>query len=327
MLSPLLATLLFFAPGPQNFDGLKLHVLEAPKEPVTQGPVKTWEGNYTNTSFGKAVVVLTYSVAVTDLKAIPQNITEDQILSLHERNARMNKKLAAQNLRRVEGKIGEHKLLLLSGSVLAPTSIGTSSPSYWLSFAFTAGDKVYEYSQVSLYETNHTPALGYAAEMILTEDGKESKVSGLPKESKGDYTIAGLPFILSSPELLAPSTVAPNEPAFGGQYTALDVKVNGATFWYKVREVKPDEKRTDSQLFRDLVQPPIPIGAIPEDQFVVKDGSGTLETPYKLANQDYLATLRFEREGNWVAVLVGYAPKGKETGLKETMLRRIKPKP
>jgi hypothetical protein len=327
MLSPLLAALLFFAPGPQNFDGLKLHVLEAPREPVIQGPAKTWEGNYTNNSFGKDVVVLTYTVAVTDLKAIPQKVTEDQILALHERNARANKKLAAHNLRRIEGKIGGHKLLLLSGTVLAPTSGGSPIGSYWLSFAFTPGDKVYEYSQVSLYETNHTPALGYAAEMILTEEGKESKVTGLPKESKGDYTIAGLPFVLTSPELLAPSTVSPNEPAFGGQYTALDVKIGGSTFWYKVREVEPEEKRTDSQLFRDLVQPPIPAGAIPENQFVVKDGSGTLETPYKLANQDYVATLRFEREGKWVAVLVGYAPKGKETGLKETTLRRITPKP
>jgi hypothetical protein len=326
MLSPLLAALLFFAPGPQNFDGLKLHVPEAPRDPVVKGAVKTWEGNYTTTSQEKAVI-LTYSVAVTDLKALPQKPTEDQVLALHERSARANKKLAAQSLRRIEGKIGEHKLLLLSGTALAPTRTGTAAGSYWLSFAFTTGDKVYEYFQVSFYETNHTPTLGYAAEMTLTEDSKESKVTGLSKESNGDYTIAGLPFIVSTPVLLAPSTVSPHEPAFGGQYTALHVNIFDPTVWYKVREVKPEETRTDSQLFRDLVRPPLPAGAIPEDQFAVKDGSGTLETAYKSGDKDYVAYLRFEREGKWVAVLVSYAPKGREKGLKDTAVRRIKAGP
>jgi len=141
MFSSLLAALLFFAPISQNFDGLKLQVLDAPMEPVTQGPAKTWEGTHTNTQFGKEVVVLNYSLTVTDLKALPQKPTEDQVLLLHERNARTNMKLAAQNFRRSVGKIGDHKLLLLSGTVMAPVGGGGATNSHWLSFAFTAGEK------------------------------------------------------------------------------------------------------------------------------------------------------------------------------------------
>jgi len=160
--------------------------------------------------------------------------------------------------------------------------------------------------------------------MTLTEEGKELKVTGTPTDLKGDYTIGGIPFVLTTPDTPYVQPGQANEPLFGAQYTALMVHLSTPSYWYKVREVKPEDKRTDSQLFRDLVQPTIPAGAIPEEQFAVKDGSGTVEAKYQDKGKEYVSYLRFERAGKWVAVLIGYSPAGKDFGLKNTNLSRDK---
>ena len=325
MYSSLLAALLFLAPGAQDFDGLKLEVLAPAQPPAAQGNVKSWEGVLTNTVGGQETQVAVYNVGITDVKALNPKPTEDQVLQFHERKARTSQTVAAQNFRTVYGKIGSHKLLLLSGSALTPNN-GQPANSFWVSCAFLVGDKVYEFSQVSLNEAPARECLRRIAQMTLLEDGKPSTVTGIPLNGAGDYTISGIPFVLTVPSTPFVSTTVQPDPAFGAQYTAvISTALSQAAHTYLVRKLNEDEKRTDSRLFRDLVDEAVPEVELPEAKFVVKEGSGTLKVSFERGGKKYDGILRFEREGPWVAVLVSAGLKELKEGVKGADIRRLKP--
>jgi hypothetical protein len=325
MYASLLAALLFLAPSVQDFDGLKLEVPAPPQPPAVQGNVKSWEGVLTNVVSGQETQVAVYNVGITDLKALSPKPTEDQLLQFHERKARTGQTVVAQNFRTTYGKIGTHKLLVLSGSALAPSGGGQPANSFWVSCAFMAGDKAYEFSQVSLKEGDYLQCLRRIATMTLVEDGKPVQVTGTPLAGSGEYTITGIPFVLTAPATPYVSTAAPADPAFGPQYTAvISTRLSEPAHTYLVRKLTGEEKRTDTQLFRDLVTQTVPEVELPESKFVVKDGSGTLKVSFERAGKQYEGLVRFEREGAWVAVLVSAGLKPKSGGITGAEVRRVK---
>ena len=325
MYASLLAALLFLAPAAQDFDGLKLEVLTPAQPPTAQGNVKSWEGALTTTKDGQESQVAVYNVGITDLKALTPKPTEDQVLQFHERKARTGQTVVAQNFRTSYGKIGTHKLLVLSGSALAPKN-GQSVSSFWVSCAFMAGDKAYEFSQVSLDAKNATECLRRIAEMTLLEEGKPVAVTGTPLGGAGDYTISGIPFVLTTPAMPFVSTSIQPDPSFGPQYTAaISAGPNQPAHVYLVRKLNDDDKRTDAQLFRELVDQAVPEVELPEAKFVVKEGSGTLKVSFDRSEKRYEGVLRFEREGPWVAVLVSTGSKETKGGIKGADIRRLKP--
>jgi hypothetical protein len=211
----------------------------------------------------------------------------------------------------------------MCGSLLTLDAAGRPTNAYWVSCAFLAGDKGYEFFQVSGSEFSTEDALTRISEMSIAEGGTALKISDAPKDFKGEYRINGLPFGLTTGIMPFVSTVTPNDPTFGGQYTAVMTRVRRPTHLYKVREVKPDDKRTDAELFRTLVGQTADVTNVPLEKFVVTDGSGTVEFEYKKAGEDLVGYMRFERVGKWVAVLVGYAEKTQNAGLKDTTLQRV----
>lgn len=322
--SLLAATLLLQTSTPADFDGLKLKLVSTPKEPVMNGPTKSWEGSSTSMLFGRESTTIVYGLSVTDFKGLAAKPTEDRVFGVHELQARGRKPFAAQNFRKSMATIGGHKMLILNGSVIAPNSGGQPTSSYWVSFVFVAGDKAYEYNQISVFETDSREALQRISEMRLKEGESEVAPSGVPKDAKGEYTLRGIPFILTTSRVPSPSTTTPRDPAFGdGQYTGVMVDVKGPQILYKLREVKADEKRTDAQIFRELVDSFVKVRDTPEEKFAIKDGSGTVDFEYRDGDKDYVAHARFERDGKWVAVLVGYVEKAQADKLKETTLRRM----
>ncbi|MGV3722938.1 MAG: hypothetical protein ACO1SX_18725, partial [Actinomycetota bacterium] len=296
MLSSLLGALLLFIPVTHDFNGLKLEVLTAPNAPVTAKQTTSWEGNYAAEVLGEKSTVVVYHVVVTDLKSFPQKPTEEELLRFHERAARTRKPFAAQNFRRTMAKIGEQQLLVLSGSVLAPNSAGQPKNSYWVSCALMAGDQAYEFTQVTFFENHHQDALQRLSKMSVVVGDKTLKATGVPQDLKGDYSIVGLPFVVNTSITPFVSTVTANDSAFGAQYTALMTRVVGPSHFYKVREVKADDKRTDAELFRHLVIEQVGTDTATPLELTVKDGSGAADVEYKRNNQEFVAHLRFERE-------------------------------
>lgn len=326
MVSTLLAaTVLLQGPSVQNFDGLKLEVVAPPVAPITAGIAKTWAGSLNTDIDGKSQTTALYSVVITDLKTVTPKLTEDQVLARHERTARSARMLGAPNYRRSFGKIGSHKLIVLNGSAIAAIPGAKPINAYWTSFAFIHGDKVYEFSQFSTLESHYKQAMSRIAAMSFTPPGGVAMTAAaLPKDFNGEYVLGNLPFVLTTPQAPAAATAAPPDPSFDDQYTAALTEATGLSYVYKVRKAKEGEKRTDVALFRDLVNDFVPVQSVPEAKLAVKNGSATVELDFQTSGKPYRAHLRFERVGDWIAVLAGTAPKPKADVLKAVSLKRVK---
>lgn len=293
-----------------DFLGLSVALPRSPAEPVVRGPVRAWEWKHRVEDKGGSQAMGVYSVQVTDLRGMPQRVDEDMALALHERSSRHNKVLAGPNLRRVQARIGDRRMILLNGSVIAPGEGGVATNSFWLSACFVFGELVYEVTQITVHEVEHRQGYDLLRKMVFRPPGGrgEMKVTGVPDAMQGDYSIAGVPFVLQAPQIPLAAPSPTNDGTFASQYNAKMQSDKGPTWLYKVRLLQEGDPRSDSKRFRELASDFIPVQFIPEDRFQVSSDYSAFEADVGPPEKRARATLKYARNGRWIAVLLGIAP-------------------
>jgi hypothetical protein len=263
-----------------------------------------------------------YSVVVTTVAGgAARALADDQVIGVHERTARANKLLGFPNLRTTIGLIGTHKLLVLNGSAIVPNAAGKPSAAYWVSFAFARGNRAYEFNMISSTDSYYREVLANIASMEITAGTSLVKPTGLSPDLRGEYWIEGIPFGLTSEATPFANADAPVDPSFAGQYNATISQPTGPAFFYRARKVKPDDSRADSELFRNIAKDFLP-ESVAASAFDVRNGSAKLEKEVPDGSRASLAFLRFERSGDWIAVLAATAPKSATSPFKGFDLKR-----
>lgn len=314
MLTILLASLL---QQPLDFAGLKLEVGAAPKPSFVRGNSRVWEGLVEETLLDKKRTVLVYSLVATTLQG---NLAEDAIHATHERNMRSGKLLSMQNFRRIEARIGDRKLTVLTGPAFAPDATKKLTRSFWASFAFVVGSRVFEYNQICLTQQTLDETLQRFRSMIYeTEAEPAMTVSGLPSGHAGEYSIEGVPFVVRFNDLPQLDTEVPVDDSFSYAYEATTKPESGAPLTYRLRRLKPGDTRADSELLRTIAA-----GLAPKEEPLPEPEGGSAHAEFA-AGKDRVGFIQFERVGEWAAVLYGTASKASAASLRELTLRRAKP--
>lgn len=310
---------------PYDFEGLKMQALAPPGPSKQRGSSKIWEGRREIEMSGKKQNIAMYSVVVTTAAGgIAQALSEDLVLDAHERTARANKLLKSPNLRTTIATFGPHKLLVLNGSVVSSNASGKPVPAYWVSFAFVRGNRAYEFNMISALETDYKDVLTFVESMQITSGTKLIKPTDYRADLSGEYRIEGVPFQLTSALTPLANPDAPIDASFEYQYDATMRQTGGPDFYYRVRKVKPADERTESELLKALAAGLIP-DEVSRDAFTIKDGATTTDFGFKENAKEWSGTLRFERNGPWVALLTGAMLKTGTASLKGFGLRRLTP--
>lgn len=309
MLTALIAlTLAAQEPVVVDFDGMALSVPAAPRDRQIKGAAQSWTGRCEMELKDKKENMANYAVTVTDISALSPTPTEDEVFVSNEQRMRKNALMSGQNFRKTLAKLGSHKLLILNGSLIAKNSNQQAVNAFWVSCVFTAGKKVYEFSQVSMLDSLYATSLRNIGALALSEGETTSTVTGLPADLKGDYTVSGIPFILKSDSTPVALPNAALNGNFLDGYSASVAPIIGPSYTYKARRLRPGEDREDTALFRSLLVGAFPLEEIPESKFEVEDRSATVEVTFKRNGHEQMARLRFEHIGDWISVLIGILP-------------------
>lgn len=315
------------AAGAADYAGLRIALPQSPPEPTARGPMKVWEWKHRVDDKGGTQTMGVYSVAITDLRGLKPRPTEDQALALHERSSRKNKVLAGQNLRRVQARIGDRRMILLNGSAIAPGAGGIATNSYWLSACFVIQDLVYEVTQITVHEVEHRHAYDLFRQMTFQPPGGRGAltVTGVPDTMHGDFSIIGVPFVLQTPQIPVAAPSPTEDGTYASQYNAKMPSDRGPTWLYKVRLLKDGDPRSDSRRFRDLVADFIPLQGIPDERFNVAADYAAFEADVGPNGKRVHATFKYARNGRWVAVLMGLAPPAQAQALGAARIKRPPP--
>lgn len=194
MLGALLA--LTLAATDRDIEGL---ILDAP---VELKPVKTpqegqrgYVGQVTSTNFTGASGVTQYiSVVVTDLDKLAIKLTPEQVLRLHERNARTRKEMVGQLMKTQDTTLDGRPLTVIIGSAIAPGNGATRVNAYHISAATTIGDKAYEVTWLTYNQGKEfTDAVRAVRNLRVKKDDKLT-APALLVGTAGDYSLLGVPF-------------------------------------------------------------------------------------------------------------------------------------
>ena len=305
-----------------DFDGLRMSVLAKPGEPTQRESSKVWQGRVEVELGGKKQNVAMYSVVVTTVAGgAARALADDQVVGVHERTARANKLLGFPNLRTTVGLIGTHKLLVLNGSAIVPNAVGKPSAAYWVSFAFARGNRAYEFNMISATDSYYREVLANIASMEITAGTSLVKPTALAPSLHGEYWVEGIPFGVISEATPFANPDAPADSSFDGQYNATVNQPTAPTFFYRARKLKANESRTDGDLFRHIAKDFLP-ESVAASTFDVQDGSAKVEMEFRESSRPTLGFLRFERSGDWIAVLASTAPKTSTSPFKGFDLKR-----
>jgi hypothetical protein len=303
-----------------SYDGLNIS-LPAEAKRQTQGQTKAYHGDEKVEHEGVFRIVRTFSLSITDLSKMDSLPTTDQIMTAFERGVRTRKPMAAFNLRRTKAKIGGQDLLVLTGSAIAPDWNNKPMAAGIVSFAFVADKKLFEYAVVSM---TRGPALVFDLDRVInmTYGADKQKVTGVARNLEGDYTVGGVPFTFTM-KTTPFAAVFATDPTYATGYTAAASDLGEYEHYILVRQLKPDDKRPNDEIFMMLagaysVQG---AGAAP---FKVSGDSATVSLKgIGPMTGEVDSNARFERVGNWVAITVTNVPLGKTAnhaafGLKAT---------
>jgi hypothetical protein len=283
----------------RDFDGL---LLDVPLELTAseQGGVKRWTGEVS--SLGQVSQVVT--VMKSDISALDQKPTPEQFLAMHERAQRTNRNFAAQFFLSQKTKLADMPFLLLTGSMLGPSAVGTAMPMYFNSAAFLTASHAYEVIWISRDATEYAAAF----RSLRGAQWKQGSANHPVQDQFGNagvYTIAGVPFGLMS---RAPFVIRPLVTVRGEEEAAVaaDRYEDELTWKLDIRKRKTDAPPiTDDEAARAMFNSLL-LGEVTTIESETKDGVFT--AIYMRTEAEGVIKAAVRRSGDWIAVLMVEVP-------------------
>lgn len=188
-------------------------------------------------------------------------------------------------------RVGNWPALVIDGSALTPDQQSARV----LSVVVVTDDKAYRFTQVSKYE--HDTMAAKLGDFGLGDQ----KLTDYPTDLRGEYRLKGAPFgvVWSGYPYIHGLN---KDTSYAVSYDASAAGLpSGVHIQYFLRQLKPDDKRTDAELFYELASKTLFTQGMDPEQFA----SPIVENELS----DWSCRFSFKRKGDWVAVLArGWPP-------------------